>query len=258
VDYLVTAGGTSERIDGVRSITNFATGRLGSLIAEKLAGQSGAECAPEHGTGKIFYVCGKHAVRPNLGTGGRYMRTIEVVPVEGVSDLEAQVREILRENKIGAIAHTMAVSDYYVDRVLDATGNKIKNADKIDSSHRELRLVLKPAKKIIGMFHELSPESVLVGFKLLNRVPETTLLDAAYALLVKNNCAAVLANDLTAISGEKHAAFLLDAQKNIVRFETKEQIAQGICRFIQQTVPQTIQPETVQPGIVRQSAEAVP
>jgi phosphopantothenate-cysteine ligase len=253
VDYLVTAGGTSERIDGVRSITNFATGRLGSLIAEKLAGQSGAECAAEHGTGKIFYVCGPHAVRPNLGTGGPHTHTIEVIPVEGVSDLEARVREILRENKIGAIVHSMAVSDYYVDRVLDATGNEIKNADKIDSSQRELRLVLKPAQKIIGMFHELSPESVLVGFKLLNKAPETTLLDAAYALLVKNSCAAVLANDLAAISGEKHAAFLIDARKNIVRFETKEQIAHGICRFVQQTVPQT-----VQPGIVRQPEEAVP
>jgi hypothetical protein len=38
-----------------------------------------------------------------------------VIPVEGVSDLEARVKEILRENKIGAIVHSMAVSDYGVD-----------------------------------------------------------------------------------------------------------------------------------------------
>jgi phosphopantothenate-cysteine ligase len=248
VDYLVTAGGTSERIDGVRSITNFATGRLGSLIAEKLAGQYRDEYAPEHGTGKIFYVCGKHAMRPNLGTGGPHTHTIEVIPVEGVSDLEARVEDILGGNKIGAIAHSMAVSDYYVDRILDAAGKEIKNADKIGSSERELRIVLKPAKKIIGMFHELSPESVLIGFKLLNKAPETTLLDAAYALLTKNSCAAVLANDLAAISGEKHAAFLIDAEKNIVRFETKEQIARGICRFIHQALQQRV---------ARQTAEAV-
>ena len=34
MDILITAGGTSERIDEVRKISNIATGRLGSLIAD--------------------------------------------------------------------------------------------------------------------------------------------------------------------------------------------------------------------------------
>lgn len=34
---LITAGGTSEKIDNVRSITNHSTGRLGCLIAEKFS-----------------------------------------------------------------------------------------------------------------------------------------------------------------------------------------------------------------------------
>ena len=54
--FLVTAGGTSEKIDAVRCITNSATGALGSLIAERLAEDPGAE--------RIFYICGKTAVRP--------------------------------------------------------------------------------------------------------------------------------------------------------------------------------------------------
>lgn len=33
---LITSGGTIEPIDGVRGITNFATGKLGSVIAETL------------------------------------------------------------------------------------------------------------------------------------------------------------------------------------------------------------------------------
>jgi phosphopantothenate-cysteine ligase len=249
VDYLVTAGGTTERIDGVRSITNFATGRLGALIAEGLARQPGA--------GTVFYVCGKHAVRPHEGTGGPHMiqdcnwahqsnhvnqinrfnrinrfNQINQIEVEGVSDLEDAIRNVLTEHTVGAIVHSMAVSDYYVDRILDGDGREITVRDKISSSERELRLILKPAKKIIGMLRGLSPEAVLVGFKLLNNVPEAELTAAAYALLEKNHCDCVLANDLVGISGDKHVAFLVDTRKNITRFETKAQIADGICRFV--------------------------
>ena len=33
---IITAGGTSEKIDNVRKITNSSTGKLGKLIAEHL------------------------------------------------------------------------------------------------------------------------------------------------------------------------------------------------------------------------------
>jgi phosphopantothenate-cysteine ligase len=218
VNYLVTAGAASERIDGVRSITNFATGRLGSLIAESLSAQRGTQA--------VFYVCGRPSVRP----GGA--ANVRVFEVEGVTSLEERVRVILRENKIDAIVHSMAVSDYQVDRVLDGNGRRIETAGKIGSSERELHIILKPAKKIIGLFHELSPDSLLAGFKLLSNASEEALTEAAYALLEKHHCVCVLANDLSGISGSHHAAFLIDAHKNKTYFNTKEQIAAGICRFI--------------------------
>ena len=34
MNILITSGGTSEKIDRVRSITNHSTGRLGKIIAE--------------------------------------------------------------------------------------------------------------------------------------------------------------------------------------------------------------------------------
>lgn len=220
MNYLVTGGGTVERIDGVRSITNFATGRLGALIAEGLSRQCG--------DGTVFYIHGKRAVCPHEHGGGN----VRLIEVEGVSSLEAAVRQVLAQHEIGAIVHSMAVSDYTVDRIFDGAGREITARDKIASSEHELRLVLKPAPKIIGLFHELSPASALAGFKLLNNVCETALMDAAFALLEKNRCACVLANDLANITAEKHAAFLIDRRKNITRFETKAEIADGICRFL--------------------------
>jgi phosphopantothenate-cysteine ligase len=222
VNCLVTAGGTEERIDGVRSITNFATGRLGALIAEKLS--------EADRTGTVFYVCGKRAVRPGGGEG--VPPGVRIFEVEDVDALEARVRAILSQNRIDAIVHSMAVSDYQVDRILDGEGKLIENTDKISSTERELRLILKPAKKIIGLLREDAPSALLIGFKLLNHVSEAELTEAAFALLQKNRCDCVLANDLAGISGTKHAAFLLDAQKNKTAFTTKEEIATGICRFI--------------------------
>jgi phosphopantothenate-cysteine ligase len=219
--YLVTGGGTEERIDGVRRITNFATGRLGALIAETLSRQ--------RGTGTVFYIHGRRAARPRESDSGAAIRCIEV---EGVAGLEAAVRRILAEHPVGAIVHSMAVSDYVVDRILDGEGREIRDRDKIPSSERELRLILKPAPKIIGLFHDLAPDAALAGFKLLNNAPHAALMDAAFALLEKNHCACVLANDLTGITAEKHAAFLIDKRKNITRFETKDAIAEGICRFL--------------------------
>ncbi|MFR8961306.1 MAG: phosphopantothenoylcysteine decarboxylase, partial [Enterococcus faecalis] len=54
MDVLVTAGGTSEPIDNVRSITNHSSGGLGKAIAESFL-------AAGH---TVTYVTTKHALRP--------------------------------------------------------------------------------------------------------------------------------------------------------------------------------------------------
>ena len=36
INVVITSGGTSERIDNVRKITNSSSGKLGSVISDKL------------------------------------------------------------------------------------------------------------------------------------------------------------------------------------------------------------------------------
>ena len=48
---IITAGGTSERIDNVRKITNSSSGKLGCTIAEKLIELKNNEID------KIYYIC---------------------------------------------------------------------------------------------------------------------------------------------------------------------------------------------------------
>ena len=77
VNILITAGGTLEPIDRVRSITNTGTGKLGSLIAD--------EFAKYENTGKIFYI---HTVNSYVPKTDKAI----LFPIRSTSDLEKTVK----------------------------------------------------------------------------------------------------------------------------------------------------------------------
>jgi phosphopantothenate-cysteine ligase len=238
VNILISAGGTRERLDSVRSITNTATGRLGSLIAACF------DAVPE--TERIFYLCGKTAPRPESAKA-------EITVIEDTADLERAVRELLQAHRVDAIIHSMAVSDYRVRtvttpaRIAEAVtiagdpvllrDSLIKAIDrvpslgqgaKISSNEKRLVIVLEPTPKIISLFYTLAPQALLVGFKLLDNVSHEILIDTAYHLLEQNHCAYVLANDARDIHGDTHIAYLVDRDRRLQRFGDKGEIARGI------------------------------
>jgi phosphopantothenate-cysteine ligase len=218
--FLVTAGGTSEWIDRVRCITNSATGRLGSLTADYLA------CSPE--AERIFYVCGKSSARPESPKA-------EILPVGTAAEAEAAIRRVLAGNTVGAIIHSMAVSDYTVESVTtpelyaqSPSGAGLEREGKLPSGAPRLIVVLRPTVKIISLFQRLAPDALLVGFKLLDNAPFDTLLDTAYELLRKNHCTYVLANDVKDINGDTHTGYLIDREKHVEKYMDKLSIARGI------------------------------
>jgi phosphopantothenate-cysteine ligase len=103
---------------------------------------------------------------------------------------------------------------------------------KISSGEKNLILFLDPVQKIISLFRELAPDAILVGFKLLDHAPHDALIGAGFDLLEKNHCAFVLANDMMEISGTSHSGCLIDAHKNVRRFEGKKEIAEGIVESV--------------------------
>jgi len=206
---LITSGGTAERIDAVRRITNTSTGRLGALIAERFA-RSGA---------KVFYVHAPTAASPRAKA--------QLFAVESVADLDKTVREVCANNCIEAVIHAMAVGDYQVKSVF-AGENELPRDIKISSDIPELTVKLTRSPKIIALFQTIAPNSILVGFKLTSGVSETELFSAARELMSKNKCAFVLANDSRDISGDRHVGHLLSDGGEVTRFETKNEIAEGI------------------------------
>ena len=205
---IITAGGTTESIDQVRSIVNKSTGKLGSLIAEEFSKENV----------DIVYLCSANSIRPNI-------KNIKII--ETITDLENAITSLLQKGDIDAFVHAMAVSDYSVEGIETGAGI-LKPTAKISSENETLKLVLKKNKKIIKMIKELSPKTMLIGFKLLVDVSEKELLDVGYETLQKNKCTYVLANDLTDITDKNHKAILIDTGKNFVRLETKNEIAKTI------------------------------
>jgi phosphopantothenate-cysteine ligase len=247
---IITAGGTSEKIDGVRKITNTGTGRLGSLTAEEFVRQ---------GAGKvdtIYYLCERGSVVPESGP-------VEIIETQGVDEVKEALENLLTREKIDAVVHSMAVSDYAVESATTAeylaeylagrlfsSGRKefpeksslsgflaacIKENDrlldrsgKVGSNLENMMLCMKRTPKLIGLVKKRQPSAVLVGFKLLDGAGKQALLDTAYGVLVKNSCDLVLANDLTEIGADRHVGYLLSPDRTFERFESKEKIAEGI------------------------------
>ncbi|MDD4715320.1 MAG: phosphopantothenoylcysteine decarboxylase [Oscillospiraceae bacterium] len=242
---MITAGGTTEQIDQVRGITNQSTGSLGRAIAEAFLRRGEVR--------KIYYICGKSAVLP------QELERVEILRILNVEDLKNEVTRLLLEQRLDGVVHCMAVSDYavfsvtstaiveeqmrrrlkelcpsepdYEQKASAAAGacllhqNDLAKSGKISSDMDDLVVVMKRTPKIIGLFQQLQPEAVLVGFKLLNRVPAETLRKAGFDLMRKNSCDFVFANDLAEVSPEDHKGYFLCRDLSWERVSGRENIA---------------------------------
>lgn len=243
MNIIITAGGTSEAIDNVRSITNTGTGKLGSLIADEFSKYDKVD--------KIFYVCPKNAIQP-------ISEKSVIMYVQSVSDLQKAITDIVKMYDINIIVHSMAVSDYRVKSVVSMESivnslaemindnttsqmnevrsallqtfdiNNLKKTGKISSQIDNPVILLEQTPKVISMLKKSASNAIIVGFKLLNNVSEDELLKVAYKLLLDNGCDYVLANDTSNIQDEQHKGFLMNKDGKISIFNTKQEIAEGI------------------------------
>lgn len=228
--FIITAGGTSEKIDNVRKITNSSSGKLGCVIADTIL--------EEIDDARIYYICSRNSIRPKSDK-------VKVIEIEGVLDLKNKVEFLLENDNIDFFIHSMAVSDYMTDYIttLDklkkclvndgfSNVNKI-SGNKISSYEDNLVIVLKQTPKVISVIKDASPKTFLVGFKLLDGVCDEKLIYVGRELMKKNNCDVVVANDLSNIRKGNHSAFLLDKDNSVSIARGKKDIAkQLVKRFV--------------------------
>lgn len=225
MNILITSGGTSERIDQVRSITNHSTGQLGKMIAE--------HCLAEGAS--VTLLTTAKAVKPDPH------QNLTIKIIEDTEQLLIAMEGLVPAHDV--LIHSMAVSDYkpvYMagfEEVLASSDlteflEKSNSESKISSDDDYQVLFLKKNPKIISKVKEWNPNIRLIGFKLLVGVSKEELLAAARASLEKNQAELIVANDLTEISSGQHHAYLLGAESVIEAF-SKEEIAEQLLSHIQ-------------------------
>jgi len=140
---LVTIGPTQEPLDSMRLISNRSTGELGTLLATSLADLG-------------------HTVIALRGIGATAPTTpldrdnIRVLPFTTTENLRRQLEKIGAEEKIDAIFHAAAVSDFYLPGASDG---------KIPTSGGALSLTLEPTPKLLPLLRGWFPTARITGWK---------------------------------------------------------------------------------------------
>lgn len=250
-NIIIDAGPTNERIDAVMKITNMSTGALGSIIADTILGLFDDEIE------NIFYISTKLSYKPRIQSD-----KITFLQVESTDDLINTLENLFSNYTIDAIVHSAAVGDYkgrYVIRAEDII-EEIINTDfsnlskdrkrekllnifkspsavcnddtKISSYEENLMVMLDLTPKVISKIKKFSPNTMLIGFKLLEGVSEQELYNVASKLLKKNNADYIIANLLDRIGNGKHFAMVLDKDGILTKCDTKTEIANTIANLI--------------------------
>ena len=227
---LITAGPTNEYIDEVMKITNMSTGRLGIELTRNYLNEGAS----------VTLIATRSVFRSGLfekyGLSG--VDNLKSIPIETTEDmLNALKNESV--NKYDLVIHSSAVGDYkpefsfrmedLADEILELVESgrvtkeellgvlvdpkcKVNDDTKISSYEPNLTVKLTLTPKLIARLREWYPESVLVGFKLLENVTKEYLIEVARKLCEKNRMDYIIANDLHDLRNGEHLSFLVNSE----------------------------------------------
>ena len=205
---IVTAGGTIERIDDVRVITNRSSGKMGVALAEECY-LRGAD---------VLLLRTKNSVKP------RYL--IKEETFSTTDDLFDLTKKHVPEYDI--LYHNAAVSDFIVEN---------KFSGKI-SSEDNINLILKPQIKILHQIKSLNPNIKLIGFKAVHDSEEKEMIKIAQQKLEESGSDVIIVNDI----GKKDRGFEVDTNEVYIVLKngktkhlplaSKKQIAKQIVDYL--------------------------
>jgi phosphopantothenoylcysteine synthetase/decarboxylase len=218
---LMTAGGTSEPVDGVRRLTNTSTGATGAVLAEAFA-RLGAE------------VLLLHAEDARIGE-----MAVDRESFVTFDDLEAALRRLLGECRWDAVVHLAAVSDYRVAS-LEVDGRHVAadGRGKIGTGS-EVVIRLAPNPKLIDSLKQWSanPETVVVGFKLTDDPDPGSRAGQVDRLIARGVADFVVHNDASEIDGTRHLATVHSSDGVVSQTESKEDLAAALYRLLAERRP---------------------
>ncbi len=207
-NIIITAGGTSEKIDDVRTITNISSGRLAMSICLRLL-QSMKDI-------KIYYICGQRALRPSVSLPG-----VSIIQINDTEDLSNALQN-LHGIYPDVFIHSMAVSDF----------KPVMFKGKMSSNTDNPQIKLTPTSKVIDKIRFFFPDTILFGFKLESGITRTELFKRARRLMTRSGCNYVIANLISDISLFFHNGWIIDKEKTVSEFYSKSDCSKKITEII--------------------------
>jgi phosphopantothenate-cysteine ligase len=219
---LVTSGGTEEYIDDFRILTNISSGALGLIVAKKLAVDF-----------DVYYVC----TRSSIGQANllNIPNIKKVYQVRSVAEAQDAMQSVIIDEKIDAVIHAMAVSDFSFKKDKDI---KCKSTDP-EAFIEYMRQTIVVNPKIITKIKQWRPETLLVGFKFEIGLTNEELIGLAKTSIEKNKCDLVIANDKKKMKEQKShvAQFVFSDEMKTIGLEdceafSKDDISHKILNFL--------------------------
>lgn len=165
---VVTAGGTEERIDAVRSLTNRSSGKMGFAIAREAA-RRGAE---------VVLVAGLTSLATPVG--------VRRIDVRSALEMRSAVLEELEAATI--VIKAAAVADF---RPRESNAGKIKKESLVPGQGLSLELVENP--DILAEISARKGARMVIGFA----AESEDLVGAARRKLARKGCDLIVANDIS-------------------------------------------------------------
>ncbi|MBR6126812.1 bifunctional phosphopantothenoylcysteine decarboxylase/phosphopantothenate--cysteine ligase CoaBC [bacterium] len=202
---LITAGGTKEKIDPVRYITNCSSGKMGIALAENAA-DMGAEVT----------------LVSTFKSEGNYTNIV----AETAREMEKVVKDNLFDNDCVIMA--AAVADW---RAENYSAEKMKKGDEDTLT---IKMVKNPdiLKEICGMRESIQGKDLplIVGFC----AESENLIENAKTKIQKKGCDFIVANDISrkdiGFNSDENEVYIIDKELSINKLEknTKHNIAKNI------------------------------
>src|ERR1700683_5593740 len=168
---VITGGPASEPIDRVRCITNQSTGELAVKLAQKFSA-AGDRVELFLGRGAIW--------RSEIA---KYFQTNE--------DLHRFLSEVQQRDRVDAVLHAAALSDFGVARMRVPGGSS--EAAKISSEAGSIELRLVPKPKLIRDLRDLFANAYIIGWKFeLDGTPMDVVREGMRQIEVNRTNACVL------------------------------------------------------------------
>ena len=252
MNIIITAGGTSEKIDNKRKIVNIDSGKYGALLAAALCDLDNVE--------KIMYVSPQKSIKPKKND------KIVFYDIESVKDVCNTIEDILSSNSVEYIVHTMSVGDHMLEYVAstekialelacmssaESANNQMlvkvikdtitqletphdiineKNEEEMKNTDLIIRMV--PSPNIPALIKEKSPDTKIIGYMNANETKHEDMIDNVSNEFDKNSYESIIVENIVDGAPKENYAFVMQGDRTVKEVKNR----QGSIDFIKEKI----------------------